>query len=44
MATLSRHPYKGRFRVRYKITYPDGRKVERSRLCSLQAGFRKIAG
>ncbi len=33
MATLSRHPYKGRFRIRYKITYPDGRKVERSRLC-----------
>ena len=32
MANLSRHPYKGRFRVRYKITYPDGRKVERSRL------------
>ncbi|MBX6422507.1 site-specific integrase [Thermosulfurimonas sp. F29] len=42
MATLSRHPYKRRFRVRYKITYPDGRKVERSRLCHTKKEARAL--
>ena len=42
MAVLSRHPYKGRFRVRYKITYPDGKKVERSRLCRNQREARAL--
>jgi len=33
MATISKHPHRKGWRVRYYIVYPDGIKVDRSRLC-----------